>query len=209
MFVKNKYRLIIPLPVYLRLRAYVEAVDYEISGLGMLTTNEHEYGADFILDEIFLIKQKCSAAETTIAPEGIALLIDELLTTKKDTGHLKLWWHSHGKMDVFWSNVDVLTIKNLTQGKGWMLSLVGNIQGELLARLDVYQTHWMTELNVEVKVHFPIDEVLAEQVRVEVTDKVTEIIFKPKRLWQGGIWNSQPFDEGFPDFGGFPYDNQA
>jgi len=45
-------------------------------------------------------------------------------------GDLKLWWHSHVNMDVFWSGTDMDTIKQLGNG-GWFLNSVFNLKEEI------------------------------------------------------------------------------
>ncbi len=48
-----------------------------------------------------------------------------------------MWWHSHARESVFWSDDDVRTINNF--GGEMLISVVGNKAGKFLARLDRFE----------------------------------------------------------------------
>ncbi len=116
-----------------KLRLYVELCPYEISGLGEMEV----LPAGFQVRDLHLLKQRCSASYTELLPDGVARFLISYLEQGGDPAVLKLWWHSHGEMDVFWSPIDDYTAKGFNND--YMLSLVANKEGDHLCRLDLYQ----------------------------------------------------------------------
>jgi hypothetical protein len=153
--------------------AYIMAVNYEISGLGELSVVQHLDGVDFVVKELHLIKQVSTGTSTVLDALSIAQLMGTMMTQKKDLATLKLWWHSHGTLGVFWSGTDVHTIDSFDDGKkDWMLSIVGNRRQNILARLDVYRPFRMTFDKIEVNIIPDEDPYLQAQIDDEVFDKV-------------------------------------
>jgi hypothetical protein len=92
-----------------------------------------------------------------------------------DTSKLKLWWHSHANMGVFWSTTDENTIKLFDNG--WMISLVGNKKGEILSRLDIYDPIRFTLGNLELKIIIETDPLLEKQIEDEIAEKVKHFVY--------------------------------
>lgn len=155
-----------------KLKHYIDCIEYEISGLGLV--EKRDDGSLYVPD-IFLLKQEVSGAETDLDSHAVAEFVDEKLQDPDfPIENLKLWWHSHVRMGVFWSGTDVATINRLDteqSEENWMLSIVGNKLGNRLARLDVYAPHrmWMNELKIEVEE----DQTLKEAIKKEIEEKVT------------------------------------
>ena len=169
----NKFLVLMTTEVLKTFTAYIMAVNYEISGLGELSVVNHIDGVDFVIKELHLIKQVSTGTSTVLDALSIAQLMGNMMIQKKDLSTLKLWWHSHGTLGVFWSATDVYTIDSFDDGKkDWMLSIVGNRRQNVLARLDVYRPFRMTFDNIEVVIVPDEDLYLQAEIEDEVLQKV-------------------------------------
>lgn len=140
----------------------------EVSGLGTVKLiNRH----DLLIEEVFLLKQKCTPVETVLDQKDVARLINEMVREGRDTSLLKLWWHSHVEMPVFWSlGTDEVTISKL--GRKWMLSLVCNKFGDMLARLDIYDPVRVTLDNLPIQIQTTPSDELRQRVLDEMSEKI-------------------------------------
>ena len=152
-----------------RMRHYTQLAAGEVSGLGMV----EEFDGGFLVTDLFLPKQTCSPGGTELDQESVATLIMELDQAGEDPGKLRLWYHSHGGLDVFWSGTDESCINNLANGD-YILSLVTNKRGHVLARLDIFKPVRLTVDNVPVSVRSAGDS-LRERCREEIRQKVENV----------------------------------
>jgi len=160
--------ILIPVKIYQKLRAYVEATPYEISGLGKIK----KQGQTITIEEIKIFRQYVTGVETTLDRGELAKFYDELIQKGEDLGDWKLWWHSHADMQVFFSSTDTATIEdfdNETQNDNWMLSIVTNKKSELLARIDIFYPIRYTIKNVDWDVSFKDRDIMLNTI-----DEVTE-----------------------------------
>jgi len=121
-----------------KLRLYVDLCPSEISGLGDVESSPR----GFLVQDVFLVKQQSSYSYTELLPEFMAEFLISRVKEGKDPDRIKLWWHSHSEMDVFWSLMDDYTAKSFQND--YMLSLVTNKAGKYLCRLDLYQPLTLT-----------------------------------------------------------------
>ena len=165
-----------------RIRHYTELAAGEVSGLGTV----EEFDGGFLVTDIFLPRQSCSAGGTELGQESVATLIMELDQAGVDSGMLRFWFHSHSALDVFWSGTDEQCIDNLANGD-YVLSLVTNKKGHLLARLDIFKPVRLTVDHLPVSVR-SAGESLREKCRDEISEKVENIPipFVPTRFPQRG-----------------------
>jgi hypothetical protein len=89
-----------------------------------------------LITDVFILPQRVSMSETELTSEGLFALLARLVSEGADVTRTRLWWHSHGEMDVNWSETDTETIDNLP-GDFWV-AVVTNRRGELRCRLDAY-----------------------------------------------------------------------
>lgn len=128
-----------------RMQLYIDAADGEISGLGTVYVNK----GVMLVDNVYLLEQESSYSQTELKPEAVGKFLSEWMGDGGDPEELKLWWHSHGRMSVFWSSQDESTAKSFANG--WMLSIVGNKDRAFKVRLDVYEpVHLYLEMELEV-----------------------------------------------------------
>jgi hypothetical protein len=161
-------QLIFPEMVWKKMMAYAKFAVGEVSGLGALVHNKDSN--NFVVLEVFLFEQVSSGAGTDLNTDEIAVFINHLIEQGKDPGVMKLWFHSHGTSDVFWSDKDYTNIQGLFHSD-FMISIVVNKYEERLARLDIYQP---IRLSLELPVVFKNDflGVDLNKVRQEVGRKV-------------------------------------
>lgn len=161
--------ILMPPAVKQQLDAYIDAADGEISGLGRVKMN----GSVLTVEEIFLFKQVCSSASTVLSDDDVANFLIEAVDRGIDPSELKLWWHSHAKMNVFWSKTDDDNIE--TFANGWMLSIVGNKAGNYLCRVDLYEPLRLTLDKLPLQIILPYDPEIDQKAADEVAEKVKHI----------------------------------
>lgn len=152
-----------------QLMAYIGAVYTEISGLGIV---EMPRPGMLVITDIMLLEQESTSGDTNLDQDAMGRLMFQMIEAGQDTGTLKFWWHSHANMDVFWSATDESAIANLVEGSEWILSIVGNRQGEILARIDTFSPLPMTVDHVPVTILYPADTAYYDAIMDEVKDKV-------------------------------------
>ena len=111
----------IPREVHAKIMHWInKATSDEISGFGKVTY--HAETGVFEVHDAWLLKQSNGSAHTDIDGQSLAKL---MYTSRELPGELKWWWHSHVKMQCFWSGTDTATIKELAS-QGWILATVFN-----------------------------------------------------------------------------------
>lgn len=162
-----------------KLQYFLQLSTHEISGFGRVT----DYDSNFLVDEIYLINQTVSSVHTQMSAIEIGKFVSQLAAYGGDISNLKLWWHSHVNMGLFWSPDDEKTMADLT--RQYYFGLVGLKNGKVLARLDIARPRTSID-NIPVSVIEEVDESLQEKCRQEIKEKVTLVappkITKPKRF---------------------------
>jgi len=156
-----------------RLRHYTRLAPGEVSGLGHV----EEVDGGFMVTDLFLPAQSCSSGGTELRAESVATLILTLDGAGVDAGRLRFWWHSHGSLDAFWSLTDEQCISNLANGD-YVISLVTNKRGAMLARLDIFRPVRVTIDRLPVSVRQAGDRLL-EQCRQELAARVEQVAPAP------------------------------
>ena len=178
-----------------RIRHYTDLAAGEVSGLGTI----EEWNGGFLVDRVFLPKQVCTPAGTTLDEDAVATLLLELEAEGEDSGKLRFWWHSHAHHNVFWSQTDEECIEGLANGD-YVLSLVTNKRGHTLARLDIFRPARMTVDDIPVAVR-TMDDTLRDTCEQELEEKLTETPLGPfhPKVSAGqqpllAHWDESPFD---------------
>lgn len=174
-------QLIIPDSIYQQVMYWVNRADFEVSGLGRVVRE----GKDtFRVVSAHLLKQEGSSAETDLDAGAIAKLMYD---TRNEEGELKWWFHSHVKMNCFWSAQDMKTIKEMGS-KGWILASVFNQRNEYRSALC-----WRTESefgestnvieDLSTEIESLIDKNLIDKWEADYLANVTE------RAYAAGIYD--------------------
>ncbi len=116
-----------------KLWLYISLAEGEVGGLASMEAT----GSDFLLTETFLLDQSATDVTNELDPAAVSRFLMEYLDSGADPGALKVWWHSHARESVFWSDDDERTISNF--GGEMLVSVVGNKAGKFLARLDRFE----------------------------------------------------------------------
>ena len=165
--VKVKFSTLYILPRALkRVMYYAQAADGEVSGLGTIVKRDGKY----IVDDVFLLEQESSGADTELNPEAISTLMVDMMKKNEDPSKLKFWWHSHVNMGVFWSGTDDACAETLS--REFAFSLVVNKAGEKLCRLDIYNPIRITFNHIKLEEIVEQDEELKAVCEKEVKEKV-------------------------------------
>lgn len=176
-----------------RLTGYIQNAKGEISGLGTIERS----GNNLIVTDVFLLKQECGPATTDLDSEAISDFLLDRVMKDQDTGNIKLWWHSHASMAVFWSTTDDKTAEGF--GGDWMVSLVGNRNGDWLCRIDLYEPFPLMIDRVLVRRLPEINDVLDAEIKAEIALKVKHtvpVVRVPKRIYQPRL--SEPTEDWEP-----------
>lgn len=169
----------------------MEAKTDEISGFG---TVKREGDIFYVLDAM-LLPQRNGAGHTDI--EGTDVARTEYLLRNKP-GEVRLWWHSHVKMDVFWSGTDMATIKLLGQG-GWFLNTVFNQRWENRTALYIGGDNkfFLDDLDTSHNL-LTIDPALTVQWNEEFKTNVTDVAHQDEAKKQAALldeWEPTPLTE--------------
>jgi len=197
--------LIVP-EAYARLQAYIQGCTQEISGLG---TVEVEDGFPVITD-IHLFEQEVSAASTDLSADDISKFLAESVRLNLDVAKLRLWWHSHANMGVFWSGTDTGTINTCFGGCDWMVSIVGNRKNEFKTRVDLYTPFRLVADSLPLVQKFADSELdVTEEIKAKVKQKTYSYNYggkgyQPGKGYQRGYGAGQ---EGWRGFGYNEFDD--
>ncbi len=161
---------------YRKLRIWTDIAKGEVSGLGTVEEIRDKHGrlTAYLITDIDLIKQKSTTVETALDEQAVNEYLYRLVTEGKDPSKVKLWWHSHGNIDVFWSNTDSENIERLCNS-GYFISLLTNKAEKLLCRIDVYQPFQITLDQVDINLNLFEEDELLDTCEREFRSKVSEI----------------------------------
>lgn len=132
----------------------IKGTSLECSGLGIVERD----GDDFVITKLIFPKQRNTAGHTALDMEDVFRILFDM--EEKEEGSMakvRLWWHSHNSMNVFWSAEDEGTAAALVNNAEWMLCIVGNHRGEYLCRLDMNQPFRTVFDNIPLKVDPPVE----------------------------------------------------
>lgn len=162
-----------------KLWAWIYLAEGEVGGLGSIV----EVPGGFRVVDCFLIDQRATDVDTELDPAAASQFLVEYVQQGRDPVELRLWWHSHAREGVFWSADDERTIDGF--GGDYLVSLVGNQRGKVLARLDRYRPTRETIgwLDVKPVPASPHDDA---QARMELTAHVQAVRRSTNKLWTDG-----------------------
>ncbi len=168
----NKTKIYLSIEAYQKMRLWVEMAKGEISWLGSVSELKDQDGLfeAFLIEDIHLLKQTCSSANTVLDDQSVGQFLTEMVVKNQDTSKIKAWLHSHATMNCFWSTIDEDCITNLANSS-YVISIVTNKEGDILARIDIFKPFHITVNEVVVDIYYPADESLKNTLQERVQRK--------------------------------------
>jgi len=154
-----------------RLGVYFQtAAPFEISGLGEVVVKDREC---LSVEKLFLFEQRVDEVKTKLSDAAMHKWLVEIIRSGGNPVNTRLWWHSHGYGSLFWSQEDEKTIRGFLAD--WMVSLLGNAQGEMIARLDIYKPIRITIHDLPIRIDYTLDPQSLAEIQKEVEQKMRRI----------------------------------
>lgn len=158
-------------PALNKLKTYYKYAEKEISGLGSCFVDTN---SNLIVEDVILFEQESSSSETELNADILAKWDYLIRKEDGDPTAFRLWWHKHPITG--WSSVDEKNIEGMNNGE-WLLSIVKQSNGQLLARLDLYEPFRVTMDGLTVLELREEDEALDAQIKAEVAEKVKQKVW--------------------------------
>jgi proteasome lid subunit RPN8/RPN11 len=157
-----------------RLEEYARLCPLEISGLGMIEV-QLAPEAGLVITEVVLLDQEVTHTHTTLSGEALALFMMGLDDRDANPESVRVWWHSHAHMRAFFSDEDEATIGSFSY-LPWLVSIVTNHYGEMLARLDLFPSELVpVHVTKYARLVTQRDFSLAARLRAEIQRRVTKV----------------------------------
>jgi hypothetical protein len=155
--------------VYHKMMMYCQSAPGEISGFGKCGRMSLGNTPMYCMNDVKIFKQECGNADTELDMGALSQFIVDLDKQGESVRQWRIWWHTHNDFGVFFSGVDVATIK-LLSAKRYLISICINKLGEMTARMDIgNRTTQLTIVMVP-----PKSGVIYESCAREVKDKVSQ-----------------------------------
>lgn len=164
----------------------------EIGGIGYVTMVEK---GQFHVSKFVLLEQEATAGSVDFEGEAYVEEITQAASENRED-ELRLSWHSHGNGGVFWSGIDengIVEYKSL--GMPWLLSLVFNDDGDILGRLDIFNSDIIDQIkfkDVDVAINATDAEIELDK---KAEEDIKKFIKKPKFSGYTNPNKSQTKDE--------------
>lgn len=199
-----------PVALY-KMRYYIDNTDKEIGWLGYVTKLSD---TQYLIEDVFLLKQKVHAATTEIDAEALAKLATDLIKQGEDGmtkyNKIRMWGHSHVNMSTGASGQDDNQMNEFATSD-FYIRLIGNKRGEWNVCLYDYVDNLLWS-GLELELYYDV-EVTPEELDKEIKDNVSEFTYTNttttplagrgyKRDW----WRDYERYDDYDDFGyGYGY----
>ena len=178
--------------ILLTRRAYgsmFHIVDIASEEVGWLGTAVRE-GNTFVIDEIFLFKQKVHATETDISTDGLAEVGHQLLSSRPDgmevCDNLRFWGHSHVHMGTTASGPDEMQMHKLRESEHpWFIRGIFNKDGRAEFTIFFYDSGIRID-DVQWSIVEEVDDGLREGIKAEIAKKVVSQPIVPAHVFVSG-----------------------
>lgn len=162
----------IPIQIWQRIRYYIDAcTPREVTGIGTITRIDSR---TLRVTKVFLPNQCSNAGYCECDDEALNGIIFNLVEDNPArAGDLRFRWHSHANGQCFWSATDQEDINNWQSD--WVVNLVSNVKGDILARLDMFEPFRIANIPLEVIIDLPESEDLRRECFAEAQQKVRAI----------------------------------
>jgi len=168
-------RVLISRLAYNKMWHYVDIADKEISWLGTVVEDEN----DFLIEDVFLLKQEVDHTATEITLDGLAEFGQEILS--KPNGieiyeNIRFWGHSHVNMGTSPSPQDEEQMEVLRESEHpFFIRGILNKSGRMEFSIFLYSAG-IKIVDAEWAISEPIDELIRAEIETEFKDKVVEAV---------------------------------
>lgn len=168
--------------------ALVDVAPGEVGCWGYVTLDKENREA--FVSELFIVPQTASAAEVDFMEEGLPFAIERAAKDDK-LDQLRFCIHSHGKMDVFYSNTDEDMIAKMGRTTDWFVSAITNKAGKTNGRIDLFNVE---PLGTQIKMD-KLDFCCERQVvaATEASHDFAKYVSKPQPKTYTPTKSSQPY----------------
>ena len=153
---------------------------------GMAVTRQDKDGDWQIIDPV-IMKQEVSSALCELDKTELAAYYSKMAIKYNKDNIRFCWWHSHAKMDAFWSGTDTNTIDEYEDGD-LSFALVVNVKEEYKCRVSVWKPFTIHE-DVELQI---LGEDKAYKIPKKIQKEVEAKCTKPQTSWynSGTKWKT-------------------
>lgn len=174
----NVPRVLISRLAYNKMWHYVDVADKEVGWLGTVVEN----GNDFLIQDVFLLKQEVGQTETEITLDGLAEFGQEILSKPNGTeiyNGIRFWGHSHVNMGTDPSSQDEEQMEVFRESEHpFFIRGILNKNGRMEFTIFLYAAG-IKIVDAEWTISEPVDESIRADIEAEFEDKVTEGVYAP------------------------------
>lgn len=156
-----------------KMRYYIDKTKDEIGWLGYVTKISNN---EYLIEDVFLLKQKVHAATTEIDPEALATMATELIKQGQEGiekyNSIRVWGHSHVNMGTGASSQDDNQMKEFATSD-YYIRLIGNKQGEWNVCFYDYTNNILWS-GLQLELWYEVD-ITNEELDKEIQDNVSKI----------------------------------
>jgi len=164
---------------YSRMYHYVDLALEEVSWLG--TVRIMSCG-NYLIEEVFLLEQTVSSAQTELSTDGQAILVQHLINTRSDgveiANRLLFWGHSHVHMGTGPSGQDDQQVEQFREnGCPWFIRGIVNKKGRMEFTIFLYQAG-LKIVDAPWAIYEPVDESIRAGIEAEFEEKVSRMSYQ-------------------------------
>lgn len=156
-----------------KMRYYIDKTQDEIGWLGYVTKVDSN---SYLIEDVFLLKQKVHSTTTEIDPEALASMATDLIKQGQEGiakyNTIRVWGHSHVNMSTGASSQDDNQMKEFATSD-FYIRLIGNKQGEWNVCLYDYE-HNILWSKLQLELWYEVD-ITNEELDAEIKDKVSKL----------------------------------
>lgn len=175
LYEQNEPKILVTVEALYKMRYYINNTADEIGWLGYVSKLDNNR---YLIEDVFLLKQKVHSTTTEIDPEALANLATSLIKQGQEGialyNKIRVWGHSHVNMSTSPSGQDDSQMNEFATSD-FYIRLIGNKKGEWNVCLYDYANNILwSELDLEL---FYNVEGLDEALDKEIKDNVSKITY--------------------------------
>lgn len=187
-------RVLVSRLAYNKMWHYVDLATKEVSWLGIVV----EQGNNFLVEDVFLLKQEVSHTETEITTDGLAELGQEILAKPNGMeiwNNVRFWGHSHVNMGTSPSATDEGQMEVFQEtGHPFFIRGILNKQGQMEFTIFLYSAG-IKIIDSEWSISEPVDESIREEIEKEFKERVSEQVYVVPAFSRNYDYSHKQFNE--------------